>query len=79
MFYALAIHPYQKVMDEHAYLCKTFLGKDSFYLQKTMPVNHSQVLELHGVPFLQRSQLLPETGSNMSHFFTLCRGALLYP
>ena len=63
-------------MDEYAYFCKTFLGKDLFYLQKTMPVNYSQVLELHGAPFLQ---LLPGTGSNMSHFFTLCRGALLYP
>ena len=66
-------------MDEHAFLCKTFLGKDPFYLEKPMPVIHSQVLELHGFPFLQRSQLLPGTGSNMSHFFTLYRGASLYP
>ena len=38
-------------MDEHAHLCKTFLGKDLFYLQKTMPVIHSQVLGLHGATF----------------------------
>ena len=48
--------------------CKTFLQE---VYSENYARHPSQGLELHGVPFLQRSQLLPRTGSNMLQF-TLC-------